>query len=351
MDAGRSSISYYERALAAAPDYAAAHHYLAHALENLGQPAQALSHARRFAELAPEVPHAHHMYGHALRQVDRMREAVAAFTKADTLHTAYAQRERIAPAFDWAYRHNLDLLGAAHQYLGHMTRAETTLRQSFGLASIGPFGQEQEVYKRAWPLFLIARGRINEALDAAHTLQSHDSPLLRALGHVLASRTLVAAGRLDAAATEGNQALRNMKAMGPLGGTLLPDFELSQGEYLLRTGESDKGRAMRRDAVAKLRADRSPDRWTATLFEIEAVARAARALDDWTLAADMAQAMRQHDPYYPGTQYALALVAERRGDRTAARTAFAEAIRRWQEADAGLPDLTDAQARQRALGP
>ena len=345
MNGGSGSLGYYQRALAIAPDYFAVHHFLAHAYENIGQARAALPHARRFALLASAVPHAHHMYGHVLRQVDRMSDAVAEFKKADELHVAYAAAERIPPALDWHYRHNLDLLGTSYQYLGQMAQAEEVLRRSFEMPAAGHLGHDQDVNKRAWPLFLLGRRRSDEALAAAAALQRHASPLLQALGHALASRILVATKSLDRAAAEGNVALRAMRAIGPAGGMLLPDFQLAQGEYLLRTGEMAKGRAMLLDAAGKLRAERGPDMWVAALFQLEAVANTARELGEWPLAAQMAEQMRLHDPAYAGTQYALGLAAERRGDGVAARAAFTRALGQWKEADRDLPELQDLRTR------
>jgi tetratricopeptide (TPR) repeat protein len=351
MNGGSGSLAYYRRALELAPDYFAAHHYLAHAYENLGQAANALPHARRFAQLAPAVPHAHHMYGHVLRQVDRMRDAVVEFKKADELHISFATAEHIPLALDWHYRHNLDLLGTSYQYLGQMARAEEVLRRSFEMPPAGHLGHEQDINTRAWPLFLLGRRRPDEALAAAGELQRLPSPLLQALGHALTSRILVATKRLDGAAAEGNLALRAMRAIGPEGGMLLPDFQLAQGEYLLRTGEADKGRAMLQDATKKLRAERGPDMWVATLFQLEAVASTARELGEWTLAAQTAELMRLHDAAYAGTQYALGLAAEHRGDATAARAALMRAIGQWKDAETDLPELQDARARIAARPP
>jgi tetratricopeptide (TPR) repeat protein len=251
----------------------------------------------------------------------------------------------MAPALDWHYRHNLDLLGTSYQYLGQMNRAAEVLRRSFEMPSTGQLGHDQDINKRAWPLFLLARRRQADALSAASELQRNPAPLLQALGHVLASRILVAGKSLDRAAAEGNVALRSMRAIGREGGMLLPDFQLAQGEYLLRTGEVDKGRAMLQDAANKLRAERGPDMWVATLFQLEAVAGTARELGDWPLAAQMAELMRQHDPAYAGTQYALGLAADRQGDAVAARAAFTRALRQWQAADTDLPELLDLRAR------
>src|SRR6266849_2041218 len=79
------------------------------------------------------------------------------------------------------------------------------------------------------------------------------------------------------------------------------------------------GRAMLRDAAAKLLAQTGPDAWVQTLFSLEAVSRTARELGDWTLAAEFAEQMRLHDSTYPGTAYALALIADQRRDSSTAR--------------------------------
>ena len=79
------------------------------------------------------------------------------------------------------------------------------------------------------------------------------------------------------------------------------------------------------------------------------MATSARQIGDWEFAADVAKQMIAHDPAYAGTQYARGLVAERDGDRSAARTAFATAVTLWKQADADLPALLDARRRLTAL--
>ena len=63
-------------------------------------------------------------------------------------------------------------------------------------------------------------------------------------------------------------------------------------------------------AAQKWRALPGPDAWTQSLFRLEALARSAREVGDWALAARMAQLMLEHDPNYAGTHYALGLVAQ-----------------------------------------
>ena len=109
------------------------------------------------------------------------------------------------------------------------------------------------------------------------------------------------------------------------------------------------GRAMLRDAAAKLLAQTGPDAWVQTLFSLEAVSRTARELGDWTLAAEFAEQMRLHDSTYPGTSYALALIADHRGDQSTTKALVADAIRRWSGADTDLPELRDVQRILAAL--
>ena len=176
-------------------------------------------------------------------------------------------------------------------------------------------------------------------------MNRHPQPLVQALGEILATRAFTALRQPQDAADAGNRALRQMRAIGAPGGILVPDFELAQGEHLLRSGQTEAARSMLRGAAAKLRAQSGPDAWVQTLFALEAVARAARDSGDWTLAAEMADEMRRHDAEYAGTWYAQALVAEHLGQRDAARDGYREAVRRWQLSDADFPQLADARRR------
>jgi len=281
------------------------------------------------------VPHARHMHGHDLRRVGRIGEAIAEFRAADALETAYLKREQVPVELDWHYQHNLDLLATSYQYVGQMAKAEELFRRSFGIRSTSI---EQEFNKREWPVFLLARGRAKEALDAAVTMAAHRSPVVSAAGHVMEGEARLALGQFPAAADEANAALRlmrNTEGAGLVANALLQ----LQGEFLLRTGPRDKGRSMLEDAANKARAAVGPDAWTQALFTLESIARAARDAGDWQLAESTARQMIDHDPSYAGSHYALGLVARHRQDRRTARTEFDAAARYWKDADAGLPEL------------
>jgi tetratricopeptide (TPR) repeat protein len=347
LDHDSSSLPFYRRALEQAPDYFAVHHYLAHAYENMNRLDLALPHAERFARDASAIPHAHHMFGHVLRRADRVDEALREFVRADELELAYFKSDRIPPEYDWHYRHNLNLLGMAYQYIGQMKAAGEVLRRSFELESAVP--PADDVNRKEWPALLLGQGRPAEALAAARTLTGAATPLVRAVGYLLVSRALQTQKQLTAAAEQGNLALQQMRAAGPAGGTLVPEFQLTQGEYLLRGGEAAQGRAMVVDAIQKLRAQAGPDAWAQTLFSMEAAASVARELPDWELAAALAGEMRKHDPAYAGTRYALAQIAEHNGDRRTAAGLYQDAVVRWSKGDPDLPAARDAERRARAL--
>ena len=333
------SVHFYQRALALAPGHFAAHHFLTHAYENSGRVDEALAEGAAYAKMAPNVPHARHMHGHNLRRVGRIEDAIAEFLAADRLETAYAASERIPVEYDWHYQHNLDLLGTSFQYTGQMTQAEARLKASFAIASSLV---QQEFNKREWPAFLLARGRVNESLDAANVMASHRSPVVSAAGHVAAGQARLAMREFKAAADEANLALRLMRG-ADAGGLVAVPLQALQGAFLLRTGQPEKGRPMLEEVVRKLRAVPGPDAWTQALFTLEALARTARDAGAWELAAWIAQQMFEHDPNYAGTHYALGLVAQHKGDRASSRAEFDLAKRFWKHADPDLAELKQLQ--------
>jgi tetratricopeptide (TPR) repeat protein len=281
------------------------------------------------------VPHARHMHGHNLRRVGRIDEAIDEFSAADTLASAYFAAEKIPVEYDWHYQHNLDLLGTSYQYVGQMSKAEARLKASF---AIGSSLLQQEFNKREWPAFLLARGRVKEALEAATVMAAHRSPVVSAAGHVAIGEARLALGEFKAAADEANAALRLIRGV-EAGGLVATPLQALQGGFFLRSGQPDKGRSTIEDVVRKVRALPGPDNWVQALFTIEALGRTARDAGDWDLAGWLAQQMLQHDPNYGGTHYALALVAQHKGDAAASRAEFDLAKKFWKNADADLAEL------------
>ena len=333
---GLSSIPLYQKALALAPGHFAAHHYLTHAYENIGRVTEALTEGATYAKMASQVPHARHMHGHDLRRVGRVDEAIAEFVAADTLETAYFTAEGVRPEYDWHYQHNVDLLAASYQYVGQMKKAEALFRTSFAIPSSLV---QQELNKREWPVFLLARGRTADALEAATAMAAHRSPIVRAAGHVMIGETRLATGEFKAAADEANAALRLMRESPAGAGLVASALQQLQGEFFVRTGQREKGRTLLHEVAAKVRSAPGPDAWTQALFTLESIARTAREVGDWDLADWAAGQMMAHDPSYAGSHYARGLVARERGDQATARAAFDEARRLWKQADPDLAEL------------
>ena len=330
-----ASIRFYEKARTLAPDHFAPHHYLTHAYENTGRIDEALAEGATYAKMAPDVPHARHMHAHDLRRAGRLDDAIAEFLAADALATEYFRSERVPAEYDWHYQHNVDLLATSYQYVGRMAKAEALLKTSFAMSS--PLVQ-QEVNKREWPVFLLARGRAADALDAATAMAAHRSPIVSAAGHVMIGEARLALGDPKAAADEANAALRLMRgAMGA--GIVAHALKQLQGEFLLRTGQGARARTMLQEVVRDLRSAPGPDAWSQALFALESIGRAARESGEWQLASWIASQMLEHDPNYAGSHYASALVADHDGDRARARAEFALAKKYWRNADPGLDEL------------
>lgn len=342
-----SSIPFFEKALAVAPNGFAAHHYLTHACENANRIDDALKHGAAYAKLAPSIPHARHMYGHDLRRVGRIDEAIAEFRAADDLERAYVKAERLEPQYDWHYEHNLDLLASSYQYLGQMRNAEAAFTRAFALPTTLAV---QAFNKREWIEFLIGRRRLDEALNASRVLTSLPSPLLVATGHIEAGRALLASRQYQAAAAESNAALAALRRASGGQGLVAPALQELQGEFFLRTGQREQGRAALTAVVRTVRAAPGPDNWSQALFTLEAIGRAAREAEDWELAGTTARAMLDHDPAYAGTHYALGLVARHAGDRKAMAAEFALARKYWRTADADLTELTDLKGASDETG-
>ncbi|HEX4914168.1 MAG TPA: hypothetical protein VFV51_09435, partial [Vicinamibacterales bacterium] len=229
-----------------------------------------------------------------------------------------------------------ELLAASYQYIGQMRKAEALFKQAFSLPSSLLV---QVVNKRDYPAFLIGRNRLEDALAAAKTLSAHPHPVAQAAGHIEAGFALLAMNRPADAANASNAALRALKAAPDGQGLAVITLEALQGEFRLRTAQRDQGRQGIERAAQKWRALPGPDAWTQSLFRLEALARSARQVGDWALAARMAQLMLEHDPDYAGTHFALGLVAHHDGNAATAGREFALAAKAWANADRDLLEL------------
>ncbi|HEY7545360.1 MAG TPA: hypothetical protein VID27_10780, partial [Blastocatellia bacterium] len=207
--------------------------------------------------------------------------------------------------------------------------------------------------KKEWPGFLLSRGRKEESLTAARELANGKFPGGRAIGHVFAGHALLAMNKTAEAQAELAEAEKLVPELPRVDqfltqATISPYVDGLRGELLLRTDKREEGREMLKGVMRRLRAARGPDAWSQALFRLEAFARVAREVGDWEFAEYAASQMLDHDPSYAGTHYALALVAEHKGDSATAQKEFALAEKYWSKGDADLPELLEVRARIRA---
>ena len=333
QNGGPDTVAFYEKAIALSPDSFVAHHYLQHTFENLGLTKRALEQGEIYARMSPAIAHAQHMYGHDLRRSGRTEEAIRQFLKAEQIENAYYQTENIPASYDWHHAHNLFLLATCYQSLGQMKAAEAALREAFaepGRTDLAEFE------RRAWPEFLLDRGRPQEALEASQDLIKSKSPLGRFVGHTMAGRAFLEMDRLEDAKKE--LALEEQES-GKIPATVLdslPGVGQLHAEILLREKKWDEGNPLMKQIEQKIDTALGPDAWSEALFELESIGRTARKVGDWDLVESTARMMIRHDPTYAGAYYLLGHVEEHKGDAAEAQRQFATADKLWTKADPGM---------------
>lgn len=327
------TIAFYQTALKLSPDNFAAHHYLAHTLENHGPMKEALEQSEIYVRLAPAIPHAHHMHGHDLRRAGRTEEAIQEFLKAQELEDAYYRAENIPPQLDWHHAHNLQLLAMSYETLGQMKAAEEAFRQAYALSAYVDFA---DYNRKAWPEFLLDRGRAQEAHAASQELIKSNWAMARFAGHSLAGRALAAMGQIDDARNELQLAEQETEQIHVGVLKLLHDASLLRAEILLREKKWDEGNRLMDQVEKEIVSVPGPDAWSEALFQLEYVARLAREVGDWQLAESTAAKMVKHDPSYAGGYFAVGLVAEHKGNTQIAKEELSTAEKLWNKADPGL---------------
>jgi tetratricopeptide (TPR) repeat protein len=232
-----------------------------------------------------------------------------------------------------------------------MKKAEGRLRDADALPAVTEY---QEFNQKALPIFLLGRGRWEDALASLRRFQEGKWASSRVVGHTLAGHALLALGR-NAEARQALAAAEKEMATVPTlvgglavsRGAVLPYVDTLRGEVMLREGRADEGRALLKDVQKRLRALFGPDAWIQSLFRLESIARTARDVGDWELAEYTAAQMVDHDAAYGGSHLAMALVARHKGDAAGATRSMEAAARYWRDADTDLPEL--AEVRQARL--
>jgi tetratricopeptide (TPR) repeat protein len=281
------------------------------------------------------------MHGHELLRSGRTEEAIQEFLKTKELEDAYYRTEKIPARYDWHHAHNLQLLAMAYQSLGQVKAAAALYREGFSTPGYTEF---LDYNRRAWPEFLLNRGRFEEAAEAAKEMTESQWPLTRVAAHTIAGQALLALGRMNDAKDELNSAQRESESLPPRMAAALPYPAVLRGEILLRENQWKDGEALLADVQESILAMPGPDAWSSATFQLETMAQGARAAGDWQLAGLTAKNMMDHNPNYAGGYYAMALVAAHSKDRAAEAKLLATARKLWAKGDADLQELTTAVA-------
>ncbi len=300
---GVASIAFYETALQRDPHDLAAHHYLVHSYENIGDYARAAEHGRAYAEAAPGVGHAQHMYAHVLPRLGRWQEALEQLLKADRVEREWYAREDIAPGEDWHHGHNLHLLGVVYAHLGRDADAEKALREAFALPPRGMFAG---VYGSPFVQYLLVRQRWNEALQAAQQLEKEPSAFAHLAGAALAGEAQLGLGRRGDAAQSLARAQRAQAALlqevkdtpyeGFVPGYAGPYVETLAGELALGGAAAAAGEKQLLSMADAISSSPRLDAWADGLFRLQRVAAAAARAGRLPLAAAIRERIRRIDP-------------------------------------------------------
>lgn len=346
-----ATIAYYEAAMKRAPEHPAPYHYLVHTYENLSRFHDAAAQGERYATLSPAVPHALHMYGHDLMKTGRIPDAIDFFSRADAQERSYYNGESVAPELDWHHAHNLSLLGMSHRYLGQTGRAESLFRE---IVALKPYMPEYAfMYKLDLLSLLLSTRRAGEVLEIAARSKGVTA-IERAFDAVWAGRAHAQLGAFDKARDAHSRAVAELPEVEKLfpewpgfAGFItrsyidLLDGIILYGDAKTRGAGEEKLRAF----VSTVRAAfTGPDQWIAGLYDIEEITRLAIARGDLAFAEEMAKQLEEHDAAYPGTHYAQALLAEKRGDDEAHKL-FSRAAGGWKDADEQFVDARHARTR------
>jgi len=160
--------------------------------------------------------------------------------------------------------------------------------------------------------YLLLRGRLGEALDAASALEAPGRTVAaRAAGAAVAGEVLLALGRLEDARAAGRRAravFEDGKRAASAGDAayldqvLGPPVEQLEVEIDLRGAETASAETKLLKVADELAANPRFDAWGEGLFRLERIAEEAKRAGRAKLAADIYGRMRKIDPdYEPGT--------------------------------------------------
>jgi len=349
------------------PDHPGAAHFIIHSFDDPEHAIIALPAARRYAEIAPEAHHARHMPAHIFLQLGMWPEAAASNESAWAVSDAWVKRKGLAlSARDY---HSLHWLAYVYLQQGRFAKAEALL----------PMNRKDGV------------GRYNEDLTAAFVVETERWDLAAkyfsseagAAGGDMAGH----AGHNGPPPTPPSTATPATPARAQRSQSL-PSF--IKGLAASKTGAPEAARFISELQAARKQISDKGDAYaakSAEIKELEVSAAAAASKQNYTEAIDLmkrATAIEEemsppsgppslikpsHElfgeillsanrPKEAAEQFGIALLrqpnrarsllgvaraAVKSGDTKAALEAYSKLVRQWNQADANVPELREAQ--------
>lgn len=299
----------YHEVLANHPDHPGAHHMLVHLNERRdGDVSLAVEHGEALARLAPSVAHARHMWGHNLRRVGRVAEAIREFEAARDIEHSLERAEGIPVRYDWHHPHNLALLGMSYHHQGRIGEAETVFRE---LAKLPAEEDRRRLGQRMSLLELqLTQARWNDARAQARRWVEAESALLQAAGHLYKGFVHLGSGAPERAA----EALAEADHHLPDGRHPMAFHESALTVLLSYIEDQEPDVEGLEELLDDLRARPGPDAWARAHMHMEILAQVGWVTRQLDVVDLVAQALREHDPHYPGGRYWTERLAAERSD-------------------------------------
>lgn len=359
------------------PDHPGAAHYIIHSFDDPEHAILALPAARRYAEIAPEAHHARHMPAHIFLQLGMWPEAAASNESAWAVSNAWVKRKALPlSARDY---HSLHWLEYVYLQQGRYAKAEELLsmkrsdvEQAKNDAGVARYNQDMAVAfvveTERWDLVGKLFGSGGDPLAegmAGHTM--HNAPPPPPTGRRRSNLSLPVFIRGMAAAKTGSpEALQYSAQLQAL------TKQLSEGgeSYAAKSAEimhhevgaavhASKGRydeaieLMRR--ASAIEEEMSPPSGPPSLIKPshELFGEILLAANRPKEAAQKFETSLLRQPNRARSLLGVARAAAKMGDTKAALEAYSRLVRQWNQADANLPELREAQdyLKQASTGP
>jgi peroxiredoxin len=350
--------------LAKDPDHPGAHHYRIHNW-NYHEAEFALDSCRRYGAIAWDTGHALHMPGHVYSTVGMWNEAAISMDAATRAEARYMQDRMIFAFNTWNYPHNKNYLSRIQEQLGMPDAAIDGARQL--LESPGSDAKDEYVYTQgihSLTRTLVKYERWQQIVDGKTIPWQSDKPQIKALRNYVEARAWFAQGNADKAQQSMDELAKLEKDM-PKEGFSATIYKARAKELrarlMLARGETIGSLSLMAEAAAEQFSNREPSE-IELLFHNDVIwISLGNCHLDYRSPAMAVMAFNKALEVTRNDGFALAGLVRAYtalGETDKARTAMAELLYVWSDAEKGVKPLelalatgVRAQPKSRAPAP